>query len=308
MPKIKNSHQLSPSGVQWLLFTIILLWFFFTFVYSILHSFFSFEKPNGYLQLMYLQIFTIMLPTILYLYPKNIDITETFLIHRINRKNVLFLVGLGICMQYIGRMLNSLMVLLLRSLGTDSPVSSLAVPDSFGAALLALVAVVMVPAVMEELLMRGVVLHAYVWRGNKAAIAASAFLFGILHLDVRSLFSTILLGAVLAYAVLQTGSIWAGMILHLVNNLIALIGYALERHLQQPWEGILLTLFFAAAVLAVFPLLRAFRAHNLENKNRVDLPEKKSVAYELGRTIFSLPGLLTLAGYVLVQIQLFGRG
>lgn len=308
MPKIKNSHQLTPSSVQWLLFTIILLWFFFTFVYSILHSFFSFENPNGYLQLIYLQIFTIMIPSILYLYPKNIDITETFLIHKIDRKNILLLVGLGVCLQYIGRILNSLMVLLLESFGMNSPVSTLEVPTTFGTMLLALFAVVLVPAVMEELLMRGVVLHAYLWRGSKSAVAASAFLFGILHLDIRSLFSTILLGAVLAYVVLQTGSIWAGMILHVVNNLLVLLGYIVEHAFQQFWVELLLVLLFALALIAVFPLMRMFRAHNRENKNKVDFPEKRSVAYELGRTIFSLPGLLILTSYVLVQIQLFGRG
>ena len=194
------------------------------------------------------------------------------------------------------------------SIGMNSPVSTLEVTTTFGTMLLALFAVVLVPAVMEELLMRGVVLHAYLWRGSKSAVAASAFLFGILHLDIRSLFSTILLGAVLAYVVLQTGSIWAGMILHVVNNLLVLLGYIVEHAFQQFWVELLLVLLFALALIAVFPLMRMFRAHNRENKNKVDFPEKRSVAYELGRTIFSLPGLLILTSYVLVQIQLFGRG
>ena len=308
MPKLKNSHQLTPSGAQWLLFTIVLLWFFFTFIYTILHSFLSFEKPNGYLLQMSLQIFTILIPAALYLYPKNIDITETFLIHRLDRKNLFLLIGLGVCMQFLCRSLNALMVLLLEGLGANSPASSLAVPDSFASGVLAVFAVVLVPAVTEELLMRGVVLHAYLWRGNRAAIAASAFLFGLLHLDLRNFLSTALLGVLLAYVVLETGSVFAGIVLHGTNNLLVLLGYMIERNIPVLWMEIALTVLVVISLLAMPALLRSFRLHNRENPSRMDLPMKRSVPYELGRTVFSLPGLLMLASYVLVQIQLFGKG
>lgn len=305
MPKIKNSHQLTPSGVQWLLFTVILLQVFCTVVYGIFYSFFSFNRPDGYLLRLCLQIFAVLIPAALYLYPKNIDVTETFLIHRIDRKNILLLAGMGACIQYICRSINTLMVTLLELWGAEPLVSTLKVPGNFSTMLLALLSVVLVPAVTEELLMRGVVLHAYLWRGNKSAIAATSFLFGILHLDARNLFSTILLGAILAYVVLQTGSIWAGMILHGVNNLLVLISFTVEYYIPQFWSEIIVVLLFIASVVGFFPLFRAFKAHNRENGARMDVPMKKSVAYELGRIVFSLPGLLILASFVLFQVFLF---
>ena len=305
MPKIKNSHQLTPTGVHWLLFTVILLQVFCTVVYGILYSFFSFDRPNGYLLRIFLQLFAVLLPAVLYLYPKNIDVTETFLIHRLDLKNILILAGMGVCIQYICRMINTVMILILEWCGAETLPNVLAVPKNAGMFFLALLALVLVPTVTEELLMRGVVLHAYLWRGSKSAIAASAFLFAVLHLDVRNLVSTFLLGAVLAYVVLQTGSIWAGMILHGMNNLLVLISFIVEQNMSGLWIEIIMIVFFLASLFGFFWLLRIFKAHNRESRARVDIPMKKSVAYELGRIVFSLPGLLILISFILFQVFLF---
>lgn len=305
MPKIKNSHQLTPGGVQWLLFTVILMQVFCTVVYGILYSFFSFERPDGYLLRICLQLFAVLLPAALYLYPKNIDITETFLIHHLDRKNVLILIGMGVCIQYLCRMMNTLTVLVLGWCGAKTPPILLEMPDNIGGFLVALLAVVIIPTITEELLMRGVVLHGYLWRGSKSAVAVSAFLFGIVHLDIRNLASTIFLGAVLATVVLQTGSIWSGMILHGVHNLVVLLSVMLEQKMSSLWVEILMVLLFFLALFAFFWLYRMFKAHNRENHVRMEIPMKKSVAYELGRTVFSLPGLLILVSFILFQVFLF---
>ncbi len=305
MPKIKNSYQLTPSGVQWLLFTVILLQVFCTVVYGILYSFFSFERPDGYLLRIFLQIFAVLLPTALHLYPKNIDVTQTFLIHRLDKKNVLILIGMGVCIQYICRMINTVTVLVLSWFGAETATGVLPVPGNGRSFLLALTAVVLIPTVTEELLMRGVVLHAYLWRGSKSAIAASAFLFAIVHLDIRNLISTIILGVVLATVVLQTGSIWSGMILHGVNNLVVLISFMAEQNMSSLWVEILMFILFLASLLGFLLLNRLFKIHNLENGARMEIPMKKSVAYELGRIVFSFPGLLILISFVLFQVFLF---
>lgn len=305
MPKIKNSHQLTPSGVQWLLFTVILLQVFCTVVYGILYSFFSFERPNGYLLRICLQIFAVLLPAALYLYPKNIDVTETFLIHRLDKKNILILAGMGICIQYICRMMNTVTVMVLSWFGAETTSGVLPVPRNGATFLLALLAVVLIPTVTEELLMRGVVLHAYLWRGSKSAVVASAFLFAIVHLDIRNLASTFFLGVILATVVLQTGSIWSGMILHGMNNLLVLISFMTEQHMSPLWIEILTVVLFFVSLFGFLWLYRMFKAHNLGNRAGVEIPMKKSVAYELGRIVFSLPGLLILISFVLFQVFLF---
>lgn len=303
--KIKNSHQLTPGSVHWLLLTVILLQVFCTVIYGIFYSFFSFERPDGYLLRIFLHLFAVFLPAVLYLYPKNIDVTETFLIHRLDWKNILMLSGMGICIQYICRMMNTVTMLLLERCGAEMLPSTLTVPKHAGSFFLALFAVVLIPAITEELLMRGVVLHAYLWRGSRGAIVVSSVLFAVLHLDVRNLLSIFLLGMILGYVVLQTGSIWAGMILHGVNNLLVLLSFMVEQNLSGLVTEILVMTCFFGSLVGFFFLFRMFKAHNCDNRAKVEIPMKKSVAYECGRLVFSLPGLLMLAGFVLFQVFLF---
>ncbi len=78
------------------------------------------------------------------------------------------------------------------------------------------------PAVCEELLLRGAVARALdARRGRATAIVVSALVFGLLHMSMVRLMPTAAFGVVLAYAALTSGSLVASMVIHLVNNAIA---------------------------------------------------------------------------------------
>lgn len=95
---------------------------------------------------------------------------------------------------------------------------------STGGFVVATIAVTVGPALGEELFFRGFVLRA---AGNDlnagAAVALSAFLFGVLHLDMLQGTGAGLIGAYLGFAVLVTGSIWPAVVAHGVNNLLCSI-------------------------------------------------------------------------------------
>jgi sodium transport system permease protein len=86
--------------------------------------------------------------------------------------------------------------------------------------LLLLVAVI--PAVAEEFLFRGVVLSGLRRRlGTSGAVVGSALAFGIFHLSPQTAFRflpTFWLGILLAWVVVETRSIWVGVLLHFLNN------------------------------------------------------------------------------------------
>ncbi|MFH1130426.1 MAG: ABC transporter permease subunit/CPBP intramembrane protease [Pseudomonadota bacterium] len=80
------------------------------------------------------------------------------------------------------------------------------------------------PAICEELLFRGALLHASrdslkPW----AVVLLNAVLFGLFHLSIYRFFPTALLGAVLALIVLRTGSIYPAMVFHFLNNGAAIL-------------------------------------------------------------------------------------
>ncbi|MEW9573092.1 lysostaphin resistance A-like protein [Rhodanobacter sp. Si-c] len=90
-------------------------------------------------------------------------------------------------------------------------------------------AVVSIGPLVEELLFRGVLLSALLRRMRPAwAALASASLFALVHLpDLRWLWYALpnlaLLGVVLAWLRLRSGSLWPAVIAHACNNLLAML-------------------------------------------------------------------------------------
>jgi sodium transport system permease protein len=84
---------------------------------------------------------------------------------------------------------------------------------------LALVAIAVLPAICEELLLRGVVTFALARRlGRVAGVLASALLFALLHGSPYRLAPTFVLGCSFGAIALRSGSIVPTMIAHALNN------------------------------------------------------------------------------------------
>ena len=90
-----------------------------------------------------------------------------------------------------------------------------------GNLLLALIGIVILPPVVEEITFRGILLERFAvkWRVGVAVIV-SAVCFGILHADPMG---AGMFGVVTGLLYLRTGSLWPGIIIHFVNNLVAII-------------------------------------------------------------------------------------
>ena len=79
-----------------------------------------------------------------------------------------------------------------------------------------------VPAVCEEMLFRGAILSGLRPRlGPWFSIVAVGLLFGLFHLSIYRIVPTALLGMVLTYVAVRSGSIFPGMLLHALNNSLA---------------------------------------------------------------------------------------
>ena len=81
-----------------------------------------------------------------------------------------------------------------------------------------------VPAVIEELFFRGVILSSLMKKTNIImAILISSLLFSLMHFSLIKIFPTFILGAVFAFVVYKTNSIIPAMVLHFGNNSISII-------------------------------------------------------------------------------------
>lgn len=82
--------------------------------------------------------------------------------------------------------------------------------------LLLLIAVM--PAITEEVTLRGVILSGYDEKSKFKAAIMGGVLFGIFHLNAHQFLYTMVLGFILAYVVRVTGSIYSSMIMHFILN------------------------------------------------------------------------------------------
>ena len=84
---------------------------------------------------------------------------------------------------------------------------------------LALLLIAVLPAICEELAFRGFILSGLRHTGHKwRAILLSALFFGITHQVIQQSAGAFVLGILIAYLAVQTGSLWPGLLFHLAHN------------------------------------------------------------------------------------------
>jgi sodium transport system permease protein len=84
------------------------------------------------------------------------------------------------------------------------------------------------PAVCEELAFRGFILSGFRHMGSRwRAIVISSLFFGLTHGILQQSISATLVGMVLAYIVVQTGSLWTSVAFHFVYNSLGLAAFFL---------------------------------------------------------------------------------
>jgi sodium transport system permease protein len=99
-----------------------------------------------------------------------------------------------------------------------------------------LLVIALAPAVCEELAFRGFILSGFRHLGRKwRAIIYSALLFGLAHGILQQSLIASLLGVVLGYMAVQSGSILPGMIFHVCHNALAVANSRITPEMFQDW-------------------------------------------------------------------------
>lgn len=136
--------------------------------------------------------------------------------------------------------------------------------DNAGWLVLNIILLAAVPAVLEELVFRGIILNAFRKKtGDVASIFISAALFSLMHCSPQQTVFTFVFGIVLAFVVVKTGSVVSSMIIHFLNNAIAVVFmYAkFDIALSLPTWAMVLIAIAATAVtfVAVYFLGKLFK-------------------------------------------------
>lgn len=149
----------------------------------------------------------------------------------------------------------------LQEASPDSP-ESLANPQSFGIFVLAVFITGLIPAITEELLFRGIILNGLRTRFNDySAIFLSAFMFALMHQSLQQLVYPFLLGSIMAWLVVRTGSLVSSMIVHFINNFLVILFTYLSNttsfslNMPNTWWSYLIAILLLAVTFGIMYLI-----------------------------------------------------
>lgn len=88
---------------------------------------------------------------------------------------------------------------------------------------MAVISMAVVPALVEEIAIRGIVMQPLRRYGDWFAIVVSALIFSLLHGNMVQIPYTMAAGIYFGFAAVSTGSLWVPIVLHFCNNLFSVI-------------------------------------------------------------------------------------
>lgn len=191
---------------------------------------------------------------------------------------------------------------------------------------MAFVTTAIIPAFVEEFLFRGMILTNLRPYGRVAAIVGSALLFGLMHQNIEQVFYATVAGLFLGYVYDATGSIWCGILLHLMNNAFSVFESVVLARWEETSANRICTLaegivFAAGAACLVYLLCRGKKQKpNFEDGVFGEIPpeDENYVACEIEprqkvklffapfMTVFVALCVLTMAIYVAMAIYMYG--
>jgi len=123
--------------------------------------------------------------------------------------------------------------------------------------LLAFFSIAVLPAICEELVFRGVLqpLLSKAFSNAHIGIWVSAIIFSAIHFQFYGFLPRVVLGAILGYLVLWSGSLWAAIIAHFANNAIAFWMYKQHGSTETPADSVQNTWFITLSLTLLFGTL-----------------------------------------------------
>jgi len=135
--------------------------------------------------------------------------------------------------------------------------------DTLSQLLIALLVVVLLPALGEETVFRGIIQRklAQQWTNYHLAIWVSAAIFSAIHFQFYGFLPRMLLGALFGYLYYWTGSLWVAILAHFVNNGFVLVmvylynikvlNINIEETKTMPLVTVILSLTLTIAILFI---------------------------------------------------------
>lgn len=235
-PYIQQRHALKSygRGIGWALLASMILYatlpyYFISFsrIFDPTVRFYNnqviINKTIFYLMGMISYLLAFVLPFLIFIMLYKIPFKTVVPNAKVKPVHMMVAVGLGLEVTVAGGVLSKLFSAAVGLAGIAPVMPDFTLPkNDIPSAMVLLVQVILAAPLVEELVFRGVILNSLRRFGDGFAIITSAILFGLIHQNMVQLPNAFLCGLVLGYAVVRTGSVWVGVVMHICNNVMAM--------------------------------------------------------------------------------------
>lgn len=209
------------------------------------------------------------------------------------------LIGLGVSM--VGTTFSSMLSGIFSWFRLVPITPNFSTPTGFDAStVLYIINIAILPALVEELIFRGIIMQTLRKFGDGFALLVSSVVFAVMHRNLVQGPNAFLMGLVIGYFVMYTGSIWTGVLMHFINNgltvAITLLMLVLDPHTATIVENVIYLLYIVAGVLAALYLAKRYKNMFTLRRSKTELGERQKC-----RTLFLTFGML-LAGVMTIVL------
>ncbi|NLL91116.1 MAG: CPBP family intramembrane metalloprotease [Ruminococcaceae bacterium] len=205
---------------------------------------------------------------------------------------------------YLPIMLISLIyVSIMNMLGLKGVDIVIPFPDNTIGRVIYLLQYALMPAFLEELLFRGVLLERLRKYGNVLAITMSSLVFALMHGNAVGFLFIFMLGLVFGYMTVISESLIPSIIMHLLNNSVALLSSNFENDI---WVTSAISISIIALGIVGIIVTAVYISTN-KNKKQFRVPREKGPIMNRVYNFLLTPGMIificaTFAMTVLVEI------
>ena len=130
-------------------------------------------------------------------------------------------IALGVSV--IGYVASTMISAFLSLFGVMPVMADFSFPEDPAAAFLFLLNITFIAPLVEETVFRGVIMNMLRRFGDCFALMISSLLFAFVHMNLLQMPNAFIMGLVIGYFTLCTGSLWTGVCIHVLNNSLVLL-------------------------------------------------------------------------------------
>ncbi len=206
--------------------------------------------------MIYQIVFSMLVFTLPFLIlPKGLgkSVGETLGLKRPDKDLFIPLILVGVGVSAFANIITSNIGVFFEGFGIHFSSPEIQYPEGIFGFILSFLAIAITPALTEEFATRGMVMGSAREYGQSFALISSATFFSLMHGNLVQIPFAFIMGIIIGFAVIKTGSLLTGIIIHFINNAVSVsMNYLLDGIQSVILQSIISAAYFGLCTLLLF--------------------------------------------------------